>query len=134
MTNTSKTLTPIMTVRLLKRSARKPPAIENRMKGNEKSAVTSSPVACFWANETFRPRIMNTTRFFRMLSLNAPWNCVTMRLQNPRKPARSAWGAPALELDVGMVSIWHRVWVDPEGLIFDEVPRGINPQIYPKTE
>ena len=31
------------------------------------------------------PTSRNTTRFFRTLSLNAPWNCVTMRLQKPRR-------------------------------------------------
>ena len=46
ITNTSKILTPMVTVRLLKRSARNPPAIENRMNGSANNALTCSPTRC----------------------------------------------------------------------------------------
>ena len=88
ITATSKTFTPTVTMRLLKRSARKPPAMENRMNGSENNAPTSSPILCFSAMDTFIPSSMKMTRFFSTLSLNAPWNCVTMRNQKPR------WGTP----------------------------------------
>ncbi len=83
ITTTSKTLTPMEIVRLLKRSARKPPAIENRINGKENSALISSLMRCFSASDRFMATSMKRTRFFNALSLNAPWNCVTNRLQNP---------------------------------------------------
>ena len=46
ITPISKIFTLTLMVRLLKRSARKPPAIENRMNGSENRAVTSSPTRC----------------------------------------------------------------------------------------
>ena len=85
ITPISKIFTLTLIVRLLKRSAKKPPAIENKMNGSENRAVTSSPTRCNSVDDTFMPRIMNTTSHFRTLSLNAPWNCVTMRLQKPRR-------------------------------------------------
>ena len=45
MTNSSKTFTPSITERLLNRSARKPPVMENRMNGSENSAPMDSPIA-----------------------------------------------------------------------------------------
>jgi len=76
--------------------AKKPPAIENKMNGSENRAVTSSPTRCNSAEDTFMPRIMNTTSHFRTLSLNAPWNCVTMRLQKPRRGAVVSGVPPSL--------------------------------------
>ena len=85
ITPISKIFTLTLIVRLLKRSAKNPPAIENKMNGRENRAVTSSPTRCSSAEDTFIPRIMNTTSHLRTLSLNAPWNCVTMSAQNPQR-------------------------------------------------
>src|SRR6185369_8440834 len=43
MISSSNTFTPSMTERLLQRSARKPPAMENRMNGSENTAAMPSP-------------------------------------------------------------------------------------------
>ena len=85
ITPISKIFTLTLIVRLLKRSAKKPPAMENRMNGSENRAVTSSPTRCNSAVDTFMPRIMNTTSHLRTLSLKAPWNCVTKSAQKPRR-------------------------------------------------
>ncbi len=85
MMNNSKTFTPSITERLLKRSARNPPAIENKMNGSANSAAMDSPQLFFSASVRFAPKsVTKTTRFFTTLSLNAPWNCVTMSAQKPR--------------------------------------------------
>ena len=84
MIKTSNTFTETVTVRLLKWSARKPPAMENRMNGSaNKAAVKVNRAFCFSA-ETTMLRPINVTSVWRALSLNAPSNWVTMRLQNPR--------------------------------------------------
>ncbi len=86
MIKTSSTFTATVIVRLLKRSARKPPVIENRMNGSaNKAPVKGTRALCIPAERAmFRP--MNVTSVLRALSLNAPSNWVTIRLQNPRKP------------------------------------------------
>ena len=43
MMHSSKIFTPSMTLRLLKRSARNPPTMENKMNGSENSPVMASP-------------------------------------------------------------------------------------------
>src|SRR5262249_53319721 len=73
-----------VTVRLLKRSARKPPVIENRMNGIENSAPATKTSRSRSAFASPVPRMMKTTRFLYALSLNAPWNWVTTSVQNPR--------------------------------------------------
>ena len=45
MIRISSSFTPIVTVRLLKRSARKPPAMENRMNGSENKAAVNGTSA-----------------------------------------------------------------------------------------
>ena len=45
MIRISSTFTPMVTVRLLKRSAKKPPAMENRMNGSENNAAVSGTSA-----------------------------------------------------------------------------------------
>ena len=85
MMQNSNTLTPMVTVRLLLRSARKPPAIENKMNGSENNAVVNGKSALCQRGDRARLSPKNVTSVFSALSENAPWNCVTMRLQNPRR-------------------------------------------------
>ena len=85
MIKTSSTFTETVTVRLLKWSARKPPAIENRMNGSaNKAAVKGTRASCIPAERAML-RPINVTSVLRALSLNAPSNWVTIKLQNPRK-------------------------------------------------
>ena len=72
MTPISNTLTPMVMVRLLKRSARYPPAIENRIKGVEKRRPSNGTMAsrCWAELAAFKP--INMTSVLRALSLNAP--------------------------------------------------------------
>ena len=73
MIASSNTFTPSITERLLKRSARKPPAMENRMNGSENSAPMDSPKWCCCGKVMLVPKMATKmTRFFRTLSLNAP--------------------------------------------------------------
>ena len=84
MMKTSSTFTAIVTVRLLKWSARKPPVIEKKMNGSaNKAAVNVNRASCF-ATERTMLRPINVTSVWRALSLNAPSNWVMIRLQNPR--------------------------------------------------
>ncbi len=83
MTAISKNFVPIVTVRLLKRSARKPPVIENNMNGTENSAPATKTSRSRSAFAKPVPRMRKTTRFLKALSLNAPWNWVTTSDQNP---------------------------------------------------
>ena len=91
----SKTLTPMVMVRLLKRSAKKPPYIENRMKGREKIAATAGTNLSRSAGGSPMPSTSTVTSFCRALSLKAPWNCVTIRLQKPRFQFSGATGKVA---------------------------------------
>ena len=88
ITAISNTFTPMVTERLLKRSARKPPAMEKRMNGRANSAPTTGINASRFSGGIFMPMIRKMTRFFSALSLNAPWNCVTNKLQKPRRDSR----------------------------------------------
>src|SRR5437660_8327907 len=74
----------IVTVRLLKRSARLPPSIENKMKGMEKHAPTIRTKRSRSAGARPMPAIRKTTRVLSVFSLKAPWNWVTMSAQKPR--------------------------------------------------
>lgn len=82
---TSNTFTETVTVRLLKWSARKPPAMESRMKGSANKAVVNDIKDLCIPAERAMLRPINVTSVLRALSLNAPSNWVTIRLQNPRK-------------------------------------------------
>src|SRR4051812_49292503 len=84
MTARLKILVQIVTVRLLKRSARLPPSIENKMKGREKQAPTIRTKRSRSAGARPMLAIRNTTSVFRVFSLKAPWNWVTISAQNPR--------------------------------------------------
>ena len=54
------------------------------MNGRENSAPMDSPKWCCSDKVMPAPKIATkTTRFLSTLSLNAPWNCVTMSAQNP---------------------------------------------------
>ncbi len=77
---------PIVTDRLLYRSARYPPAIEKKMNGTaNRPPITRMRKSCVSLLYTrFKMRLM--TRNFRRLSLKAPWNWTTIKLQNPRRP------------------------------------------------
>ena len=85
ITPISNTFTPTVIVRLLNRSARKPPAMENRMKGRENNPVVSGTNASCSQCDSAMFSPTKVTTIFRALSLNAPSNCVRIRLQNPRK-------------------------------------------------
>src|SRR5450432_258734 len=75
----------IATLRLLKRSARNPPAIENKRKGRAKRFPIAKTKKSFCESVGLAPRIRKMTKNFRPLSLNAPWNCVAIRLQKPTR-------------------------------------------------
>ena len=66
--------------------------MENSRKGSEnKAAVSGTSASCIpFDNAMFRPT--NVTTILRALSLNAPSNWVTIKLQNPRK---RGFAAPA---------------------------------------
>src|SRR3954470_20068725 len=74
----------MVTERLLKRSARYPPTMEKRMKGSEKRSPTCALMFSCCSVEMPAPMTRKRMKYFRALSLNAPWNWVRMRLQNPR--------------------------------------------------
>ena len=84
MTRISKHFTPRTTVRLLNRSARYPPVMENRMNGT----ANSPPMTATSRSRRSLGRLMEVTMemasHLSVLSLNAPWNCVTMSAQKPR--------------------------------------------------
>ena len=75
--------TPTMTRFLLKRSASQPPSIENRMKGAAKSAPANATREACCSAERGCASNRRMTKFLSALSLNAFWNCVAIRLQNP---------------------------------------------------
>ena len=73
MMSNSNPFTPSITERLLKRSARKPPAMENRMNGSANRAPMDSPKWFYsTAVKEVPNRAMKITRFLTTLSLNAP--------------------------------------------------------------
>src|SRR6266849_10252610 len=82
---TSKIFVAIATLRLLKRSARNPPAIENKRKGSAKRFPTTKTRKSFCEAVGLVPKIRKITKNFSPLSLKAPWNCVAIRLQKPRR-------------------------------------------------
>ena len=86
-----------MTLRLLKRSARKPPVMENKMNGtaNNMPTIVTSRSRCPVGRSNCVIRKMAS--HLSALSLNAPWNCVTISAQKPRNAeggAQSAAGFP----------------------------------------
>lgn len=74
ITAISNTFTPRVTERLLKRSARCPPAIEKRMKGAEKRRNSIGTTASRCRAVAAAPSPTKVTRAFRALSEKAPWN------------------------------------------------------------
>ena len=72
ITKISNTFTPMVMVRLLKRSARKPPAIENNINGRAKSAPTTGTNWSRFSGGNPMPMMMKITRLLSALSLNAP--------------------------------------------------------------
>src|SRR6266849_6749939 len=82
---TSKIFVAIDTLRLLKRSARNPPAIENKRNGRAKRFPMTKTRKSFCESGGLVPRIRKMTKNFRPLSLKAPWNCVAIRLQKPSR-------------------------------------------------
>src|SRR5258708_2224298 len=82
---TSKIFVAIVTLCLLKRSARNPPAIENKRNGRAKRFPMTKTRKSFCDSVGLVPRIRKMTKNFRPLSLKAPWNCVAIRLQKPSR-------------------------------------------------
>src|SRR5258708_9533727 len=82
---TSKIFVAIVTPRLLKRSARNPPAIENKRNGRANRFPMKKTSQSFSEAVGLVPKIRKMTKNFRPLSLKAPWNCVAIRLQNPSR-------------------------------------------------
>src|SRR6266566_5852963 len=89
---TSKIFVAIVTLRLLKRSARNPPAIENKRNGRANKFPMTKTSQSFSEAVGFVPRIRKMTKNFRPLSLKAPWNCVAIRLQKPSRHFFSGTG------------------------------------------
>src|SRR5258708_9117846 len=89
---TSKIFVAMVTFRLLKRSARKPPAIENKRNGRSKRFPMTKTSQSFSEAVGLVPRIVKMTKNFRPLSLKAPWNWVAIRLQNPKRHLFSGSG------------------------------------------
>src|ERR1700722_10051247 len=81
----SMTLVQIVTWRLLKWSASQPPGMLKRINGTENRKVTTEIKLSRWACAMFIPMTIERRRLRRMLSLKAPWNCVAMSAQNPRR-------------------------------------------------
>ena len=63
--------TAMATLRLLNRSAKKPPAMENKTNGTAKMVPTNPTRAWRFSCDKPRPRMKNVTRSFRVLSLKA---------------------------------------------------------------
>src|SRR6266481_5503047 len=82
---TSKTFVVIATLRLLNRSARNPPAIENKRNGRAKRFPITNTSQSFCEAVGLVPRMRKMTKNFRPLSLKAPWNCVAIKLQKPSR-------------------------------------------------
>src|SRR5579859_7782429 len=59
--------------------------MENKMNGKDSNALASGTSASFSAEEVATLRPMKITNPWRALSLKAPSNCVTIKLQKPRK-------------------------------------------------
>ena len=51
--------------RLLKRSAKKPPAMENKMNGSENSALIDSPKRCYSTEDTLVPKMHKDDELFQ---------------------------------------------------------------------
>ena len=66
-----------VTSRLLKRSAKNPPAMENRMNGSAKSAPTSGTSSLRRASDDTTPTMRKVTSQRSRLSLKAFWNSMT---------------------------------------------------------
>ena len=90
-------LTAIATLRLLNRSAKNPPAIENRTNGSANTAPTSGTSESRFSSDKPMPTIMNVTSHRRTLSLKAFWNSTTNMSQKLRSLSglwRPASGVP----------------------------------------
>ena len=98
MAQTSKILVAMATLRLLKRSARNPPAIENNRNGRAKRLPMTKTRKSFCESVGWVPRIRKMTKNFRPLSLKAPWNCVAIRLQKPSRQFCSGRGMKRFSL------------------------------------
>ena len=72
MTRISKSFTPMTTLRLLKRSARKPPAIENKMNGSANSAPMRLTSRSLSSLDKPMPVMSEMASHLRVLSLKAP--------------------------------------------------------------
>src|ERR1700676_1414233 len=86
--------------------------MENSRKGTENNSGTMrtnrrSRSLCGNAS----PRMRKLRTHLSRLSLNPPWNCVTMRLQNPRCQRR-LFVAGAIETPSGMESLAREVGID----------------------
>ena len=84
MMATSPSFTPIITVRLLQRSASQPPIVENNKNGTANSSDACEAKPSFWvslkASDASTGKITSQRR---ALSENAPWNWVNIRFQKP---------------------------------------------------
>ena len=74
----------IVICRLLKRSANQPPGMLRIRNGSENRNVTTEMKVSRSDFARFIPTIIESSRLRRMLSLNAPWNCVAISAQKPR--------------------------------------------------
>jgi len=92
MTPSSNTFVAMVTWRLLNLSARNPPVIENRTNGAANRKPISRTHRSFWSCVGFFDSARKITKNFRAFSLNAPWNCVAIRLQKPRRQLVSLSG------------------------------------------
>src|SRR5205823_13248350 len=59
--------------------------MENTRKGKAKRIPMKKTSSSVSAGLGLVPRIMKITKNFNPLSLNAPWNCVTIRLHKPSR-------------------------------------------------
>ncbi len=78
-------LVPMITCRLLKRSARNPPVILNSTRGTEKNNKMIGTILSACARVSAMLSAMYDKRFWNALVLNAPWNCVTFSAQKLRR-------------------------------------------------
>ncbi len=84
------------TRRLLKRSAKKPPAMENKTNGSANTMLTRGTNESRFSMDNPIPTIKKMTRNLRVLSLNAFWNSTT----NMSQKLRMASGVPGLPAGV----------------------------------
>ena len=127
ITAISNTLMPIVTERLLNRSAKYPPVMENRMNGSANKAPT---MPTSWSRFSFEKPITvisEITSHFRTLSLKAPWNWVMNRLQKPPSRFSGAGlvsGLVALAFMPCTVAAWESMvnLIKPSSLLILAMP------------